>query len=1122
MVQPGETTSRVLETLPPRPPTPPREANHSNQKLTTLTRFLGKGLGSETPPNVSPKSAEFANAHTDKSTKKVGWSNSTEYKDPPEVLARNLPQSVLVVKPLPASDRKPAKSILKPYNGVNALNRAPGLNRFPPPHTYQTFAIMLESIVQQLAGEDRNSKLDAYMTLSGVLKATDTIPDAKALKDKMGLITQFIQRDMTARSATGSYDTALVNNSLILLASLLYKNEHMHTDFCSFVVDHSINAFEDTSVSKDVVKNVMFILSQQHFPPKVMTTERAVRIIQALHSIELHVKGKSIVLGRLNIYRKLLKQCKPSMIGNIVWLQDLFCDMLTGLKDLRIPVISFGLEAAFQLGTESKVSRGVMEIFSLSQGQERYADYFAARLNAMVDAKEAVVSVPQIWSTIILFLRSKPKQLQQWEFMKQWLQIMQRCFNSSDHEVRIQANYAWNRLVFAINLDENTSSAMVKTLSQPFVGQLRRKATGKHAKEARQVTIGSICNLLYYAFRPGASAAQLNLFWDSFVDLLLGKIMSHEQREKSEINLQDNDKVIAILNSMLASSTISGRPLWRSDRISNNDLIQADEIPALDVKWIRQNANRVVNVLENVLEAQNLKEVSKRDAPFWSLWRGFLASVAAAGAKEVKTSNDTMGCLARILTMITRLVRNGPFKNVQSIEPWESASDYSLDVVEILVTTTIDGLGVRPFTEKLLSISQQNTFAVVATPSTNSSKILGDSKSALSHLICIFLQPSRHLEVGMHFETVFYHVVAPFIQTRASKWTQIELVKDLTLLLSVSPSNLDATVRVWTSLAQSLVNILNDKDDASNSSTSSNHSQPLGSQFRNIVKVLEIGIGLFPEKPEPKFIDVWRVLYNSASSYVRNEAGDSGRALSLVEPIAKALENLANSRTKPSIEYCSIILSSAQYPKDIQTLDAAQRKLWGTASGQKTSSDPYKHLYASLKVSLEMAYNQLTEHSDVTVKSLMTELLRLFHQSPQDNKLRMLLALQDGTALWIADQGGKLKRETSGDHGISLERSCAAPIWSKVCEIIEGSPSTDTALLSEFGVIITAGLGSTHKSIVQKAVTFWNSTFGKQAMLEYPPGLKDVLSRLRPIADLELPSFPESNEPTVSLPMQSD
>jgi hypothetical protein len=52
-------------------------------------------------------------------------------------------------------------------------------------------------------------------------------------------------------------------------------------------------------------------------------------------------------------------------------------------------------------------------------------------------------------------------------------------------------------------------------------------------------------------------------------------------------------------------------------------------------------------------------------------------------------------------------------------------------------------------------------------------------------------------------------------------------------------------------------------------------------------------------------------------------------------------------------------------------------------------------------------------------------------------------------------------------------------------------------------------LESKHKSTVGATVALWNSTFGGEAELEYPPQVREVLLRLRSITDLQLPLLPD-------------
>jgi len=518
MVEPA-SVSTLLPPLPAaRPPTPPRESSHSESKTTGLIgRFFQKeppSRRSSNTPNPTPESsAESPNQTAGASRKKVGFADWTDYNEPPEVSFDGKGQIKHTVQPLPPSaGRKPSKSILKVSNGIHEddYSNLGSNTKLLPPHHHATFATMLESIVQQLAGKDRSSKQDAYLMLSGSLKASDNVPDMKALKEKMPLLCQFIWRDLSEKLENGNTDSTLVTKALVLLSSFLQKPVIADTfpaEFPMHIVDHTIKTLEEGSASKDIVKHLMFVMAQQNFSPKIMNQERTGRLITALYGIENHVKGKSIIMGRLDIYRTLLRQSKPHMLFNTLWVKDLFTDMLSSLREIRTPAILFGLEASFLLGREGIISRVVSSLFKIEQEDQSYgatfADYYAGRLREIVKNKDVSPTVPQIWSVIILFLRHKPQLLEQWPFLKPFLGVVQLCFNSSDSATKTEANYAWNRFIFAILPNEKTALSMRTFLSQPLVGQLKRNS--------RKATLSSVCYLLYYALRPNSTPAQLDM-----------------------------------------------------------------------------------------------------------------------------------------------------------------------------------------------------------------------------------------------------------------------------------------------------------------------------------------------------------------------------------------------------------------------------------------------------------------------------------------------------------------------------------------------------------------------------------------------------------------------------------
>ena len=68
-----------------------------------------------------------------------------------------------------------------------------------------------------------------------------------------------------------------------------------------------------------------------------------------------------------------------------------------------------------------------------------------------------------------------------------------------------------------------------------------------------------------------------------------------------------------------------------------------------------------------------------------------------------------------------------------------------------------------------------------------------------------------------------------------------------------------------------------------------------------------------------------------------------------------------------------------------------------------------------------------------------------------------------------------------------------------------------SGLLSDFEIILCAGLESRQKYVANATIKFWNFSFGvSQQELQYPDRLKEALLKLRAITVIELPSLPAS------------
>ncbi len=996
MVSPAAAPSAGLDALLARPPTPPRERQSDLDPTSSLNRHpLASRLTLQTPPSHSPGSALSTNASSRRSRKRVEFTVHAEYRDPPADAGQENEHKQST--PISASSMRlsrPLKSILKPTSSPNPLNPLDPSAGYREAGSTTTLAAMLESSIKHLASNDRDSKVDAYTMLVRALKTSTNLPDRIALQSKMSLFMQFIQRDVTAKGGNGVIDSSLVNHSLSLLSTFLHFPAiatAVTSDFGVFIIDHCIRSFEDHTIPKDVVRHLMQVVVCQDFPPKVMTADRVGRLVASLHSIENHIKGKSIIMSRILIYRRLIKQSTIHMVSHSEWLLDLFTDMLSSLKEIRSAAIALGLDASFTAAKEKQLSKKVMEFLQLSIDETRFVEHYIQRLTAMSKEKSEMAAVPQIWSVVILLLRCP---IDRWEFFDRWLEIIQRCFNSGDYQTKLEANYAWNRLVYVLHLHESSFSKTIGTLCQPF-NQLRRR--GKQPDELRKVVIGGLCNLYYYAFKPNSSSTQIDHYWDACVRTLLRTLAFPEADgklvEKQHAASPDNLAQAAnILAGLFDSSSVR---LWKEDRIAENTLAKAAELPSLDPKWIRRNTTRVFSIVEPIL-SKSFLELANPESSSLKLWRSLIGAVAAAASKEVKVSIDTAAFLGNALSLLMRIWTAGPGTVATSADMQRSF----LTAAEVYLTTMVLSIGHLPFTEKLLSLNEQNTLVPIATPSHRSRKVHGPTRSPLHHLFSILSLLPPGISDGEDVSNLFKTVFEPFMLTRSLRG-KTDLAHEL---MQAPPLNGPVNYGPWVFIAE-VLSTPRDNSQFSNSSDDSTTQSPIGHDFRDIVRHLEKGISHTSNLPWPQ----WLALFHFVVGQATELSGEAGCSIAVIEPLAKTiLESLvaeANLISSNVYKCGAQLICNARQPRDRQALDAARRRLWGTtvAGVRSASFDLFDNLYRLTSRLLEASYMTVDSIDENTLATLLTETSHFLSRTNQVFVFKSLVQLQHGLGPWLQD-----------------------------------------------------------------------------------------------------------------------
>lgn len=991
----------LLEDWPPyqtRPPTPPRgpsiRRNHSS--ISEDSSSVIETLFATDSPDPSPSSSAEDAQPVGRVQKRVGFSPWTEYHKAPLICGNKADENHFKRLP-PSRERRTSytRSILKPFARSMTSNLSAGGSAY----SYESFAAMLESVVQQLAGESRTSRLDAYLVLSGTLKAYEGVPDRKAMADKMGLLMQFIRRDMCATTSdSGVVDTAMVVQTLKLLIILIWTPElsdYLSDDFQSFVLDRSLHVLEDHQMPKAIVTHHMHLLATQKFKSRVMTPGKANRLITSLDHIQDRVKGNGIIGQKLIIYQRLLEQVRPIMVSRVSdWVDQVFSGMLSTFKPIRSRAIAFGIDAGLTLGTISTVSRAVTDIFNRStEDGKKFINLFCDRLSSMAVSKEDGAHVPQIWSVPVLFLRARRHQLEHWEHMKPWLHIIQRCFNASDTMVKFQANVAWNRLVFAVNPDISTGQAMMKMLRQPLVAQLDRKASDKHNKQVRQVALASYCNLLYYALKPSATHQQLDVFWTQYVS----QVFTH--------GFLSNTANLIMGCQILTTLLGDAQPrAWNENRANELGPVKPEELPRVDPKWVRSKVTSIITLLERIFNAAKWSVTPNQAAPTKQAWHSFMRAIGDAGSKEVKVSADCMEAVAEILNLLRRLWQKAPSNlDVTPI----ADSEAFVSSITTLLEIAIEHIGPLPFSEKLLLKGPKDLYHVTGTPSQKSAPGDGSQKTPIVHMLDLLLRPQPKLETTNSYRDLVKSLLQKAIRSRTARGTQLELLRDWTQVFpkdSSSALNSTTASYVWTAIAELAGTSLTTLPATDHSSDS---PRSVGHEYRDVVKILEVGL---------RFDNIgvsnhWEKLCEDLIRVVRREAGDGGVIIAIIEPLAN-LHDLKERNPSQDLgfNYASLCVENLIWPPNATAMERSRKAVWGVASTSRRTAtfDPLDKTYDLITHFLTTSYQETDTVKPQSNRRFLRAILLLLERLPLSLLAIFLKRIQSGLAVWVKDEDRKL------------------------------------------------------------------------------------------------------------------
>ncbi|KHJ30886.1 putative telomere length regulator protein [Erysiphe necator] len=986
------------------------------------------------------------------SDKKVGFLDTVQFNDHPSSSSFNAEQNCSrtgIRSTVSLAKSLPLKGILKPSNGYTQLS----------------VKNMLQSHLKALAGSDIYSRSDAYVNLSNMIRAFDDTPDSQNLVNNISELGQYIERDLVAVNENGKPNSTLISQALALVISLQYNPsiaESFPTKFSIFLVEFAIKSLEDPLISRDIKKNVMFMMAHQNFSPKVITSERLRNLIISLNSPSDKIEGRNFFLRRLEIYRHLLKSSKSLMIVHTAWIGDLLCDMNSSLQAVQISAIKVGFQAAVELGSEASVTGALCTLFkSKLNDDELYGTTYLQILMNKARQKEQAVFVPQIWSVLILLQRYKSQILAQSSHMKSFLAALTLCFNQKDVKVQKQAQYAWNRFIYAVQLSEKTPKPMREILIRPCIQSILNRKSNHIS--------GCFFNLLYYAFRPGCSTSQLDLYWDEFVIVLISQSLGLVESNR----IIDRDVVGVVLKILVNIFDIKTPRRWTEKKAVESfgpNEISADELPALDSKWLRKNTTRAFSALLNILN-RLFWDFSDPSSTATKVWENYINSVASPAAVEIKVSLETMSCISNIFEFLNHRWDSGIHSSISLsyLNRSQDSHEFLLSI-QTIICITISGLGALSFTEKLLHLSQ-GKFSPVSSTHQNSLKTKILCRSPIAYLLIIFSKSCPGLEYDFKFGEMIDSVLKLVFEPRKNLSSLLELVIEIFQIIPEDEILIQLQV-IWESLSKQLI---------SSMVMSNSKGQKIdGEIFSKIVEVLKMGIKVSPKKPLRGWISLFEFVTNSISV----QAGYSGGVIDILEPISEVLLQFPNE-----LLYVETLISKVEYAKDLMALEPIHRKLCPIENlvMKNSSSYPCVQFYKYLKNSLIIAYDLNHENTDI-----ISSTNNFLSRCPDEQILDVLIHLKDGIIPWIIDRESKLSNE--------LQFNAVLLLWttinSSLLRAVEYIPMKKK--LHDLETMIASGLESKNRNIVEMTVETWDAIFSNfSGDLEYFKHLQNMLHSFR-------------------------
>jgi hypothetical protein len=861
---------------------------------------------------------------------------------------------------------------------------------------------MLESMAQQLVGDSRDSRCDAYMQLTGILTAYGDPPDLSLLAAKIPLFAQCIRRDISQFGPKcQASDISPARQALLLLSTVLYKPEllsNLPDDFESWLLDHAILSLQNSSLPRTIVGDHMRILSSHNFSLKLLTNNKVIQLLAGLKDVTARTPGKATTTFRLAIYEKLLPHSKLIFASQAsTWVDSLVTSLLHKVKEVRVKALRFALQVSTTIGPSAAVSHAIQDVMDVpADNGSKFVEELCERLKHMVSAKESAIHVPQIWSAILLLLRHGRWSIDQWSHMKRWLLLIQHCFNCSDPPTKLQALIAWDRFVYAAQPTESSSPEVVRVLCKPILSQLQRRKNERPNVLLSQA-ISSYYHLLYYAFRPSTSHDRLDLFWREYISHAISQVLASAPAT--------NETACRILAAMCWNPQPR---VWDEKRHTESTKFGPADLPRLDVRWVRSRLSAILPVFETLFRAANWSDTAISESPVGIAWVHLSKCLSDASSKEIQPTAESMQAVARVLEMLQRVWKGG----AQALNAHgDKSRDVFLCRFQFLSKTIISAMGPIPFTDKLLLKTSQDSYQSNLTPTHRHPQGNARVKSPSIHLLHLVHQ-SAGSQPTLEYSALVRALIEVSVTGRTSRGAQLDLLCQFAEAVEedvqeMSGDAFGSSQLVWKPIAAVTKNCL--EASRQNDPPMRGLSVTSRSDYDKVKRILCIGIKF------PAALAEWATLLDVLVTTMRADGVTSG--------IPRIIEAIADSptfqRSDVSIpHFLALFAHFSVLNGASQAVKALPPNKIPTFKNRSEDGMPFEKLLTLASRAMDVGYCGLPSMGNVNLLALLEGMERFVSQCLSSEGIQCMEKCQSGLSLWIEDSEEKLTKSLLEDRHV--------------------------------------------------------------------------------------------------------